>query len=159
MGFTYHVELKQYAAILEQHGINPNGNLQIYEHNAKLFGDFNARCYMRFSLAKDELLIIADMAVKRFPGLTELAEHVEMAVLKKDMEMELKKTNKRRLEASKKELMGRKRLQIEYTISFYCFSDLTDNCMIDDRGLCCLVRAYANKGGLMRAYATTSNGL
>ena len=152
-------ELKQYAAILERHGINPNGNLQIYEHNVKLFVDFNARCYMRFSLAKDELLIIADMAVKRFPGLTELTERVEMAVLKKDMEMELKKTNKRHLEASEKELMGRKRLRIEYAISFYCFSDLTDNCMIDDRGLCCLVRAYANEGGLMRAYATTSTGL
>ena len=82
-----------------------------------------------------------------------------MAVLKKDMEMELKKTNKRHLEASKKELMGRKRLRIEYAISFYCFSDLTDNCMIDDRGLCCLVRAYANEGGLMWAYATTSMGL
>ena len=152
-------ELEQYAAILERHGINPNGNLQIYEPNAKLFVDFNVRCYMRFSLAKDEPLIIADMAVKRFPGLTELTEHVEMAVLKKDMEMELKKTNKRRLEASEKELMGRKRLRIEYAISFYCFSDLTDNCMIDKRGLCCLVRAYANEGGLMRAYATTSNGL
>ena len=114
---------------------------------------------MRFSLAKDKPLIIADMAVKRFPGLTELTDCVEVAVLQKDLEMELKKTNKRCLEAGEKELMGRKRLRIEYTNSFLCFSDLTDNCMIDDRGLCCLVRAYANKGGLMQAYATMSTGL
>ena len=38
-------ELKHYAAILERHGINPNGSLQIYKHNAKLFRDFNVRYY------------------------------------------------------------------------------------------------------------------
>ena len=82
-----------------------------------------------------------------------------VALLMKDMEMELKKTNKRRLEASEKELMGRKRLRIEYAISFSCFSDLTDNCMIDDRVLCCLMLAYSNEGRLMLAYATTYTGL
>ena len=115
--------------------------------------------YMRFSLAKDEPLIIADMAVKRFPGLTELTDYVEVAVLQKGLEMELKKTNKRCLEAGKKELMGRKRLQIEYANPFLCFSDSTDICMIDDQVLCRLVPAYSNEGRLMLAYATTYNGL
>ena len=45
------------------------------------------------------------------------------------------------------------------TQDFLSLCDLTDNCMIDDRGLCCLVQAQANKGGLMRAYATTSTGM